>query len=79
MNDDYIRGLIQHLEELGASPDVIEEVAAALPKNTSQEVTKPPENDAVLLAKQEMDSEPDWRKRASTAAGIISKNLDNGY
>lgn len=79
MNDDYIRGLIQHLEELGASSDIIEEVAAALPKLTPREATQATENDDVLLVKQKIDNEPDWRKRASMAAGIISSNLENGY
>lgn len=78
MNEDEIKGLIYHLEEIGASSDVIDEVVAALP-NRPPEGTKSPTSDDTALIKQQILSEPDWRKRASMAAGIISNNLDNGY
>lgn len=79
MNEDEIRGLIYHLEEIGASSDVIDEVVAALPKDTSKEGTKSSIDNETLLVKQAIAEEPDWRRRASMVAGIISNNLDNGY
>lgn len=79
MNEEEIKGLIYHLEEVGASSDVIDEVVAALPKRRPQEAIESLENDAILLAKREIADEPDWRKRASLTAGIISNKLDKGY
>lgn len=74
MNADYIKGLVEHLEEIGASSDVIDEVVAALP-----EVTKSPEESVKYTLGEMIIDDPDWRQRASMAARNISSNLDNGY
>lgn len=79
MNEEEIKGLIYHLEEVGASSDIIDEVVAALPKRNNNESIETAGDDAILLVKKEIADEPDWRKRASLAAGIISNKLDKGY
>lgn len=83
MNEEYIRGLVEHLEEIGAESSVIDEVVAALPKNRAPDVTKWPTEDVGYTLGEmilpELPDDADWRKKAAIAANRISGNLDNGY
>lgn len=67
------------LEESGIPAEKIDEVFYALEQTTygyDNDSDHPPVRDETIDLKLSLMNEDDWRKRASIAAQIISKNLE---
>ena len=79
MNEDKIRRIIEQQipTDSGISQNNIEDIVAALEELEEKKVTSPPiTENRINELKTMMNTEQDWRKKASIAAKIISINLE---
>ena len=79
MEEDKIRELFENIDPEGKiSSDRVEDFIARVKE---MEINPPKDGDkigdaTVSILKKELEAEPDWRRRASIAAKIISNNLE---
>ena len=67
--------IISYLESCGLSPDEIDATLDLMEAATSQEAI-PLIDSPESFVKSKIENEPDWRKRASLVASLISKNYE---
>lgn len=71
-----VANLLRSTGRDGISSDTTDEIVESMIEDGGVEEAPPPGVDVITLIRMRIMDEPDWRKRASLAAALISKSFD---